>query len=326
MSGIAQYLPVGLAFEDAVALMAALAAFITFAAIWQTLLVRDPMKGRLKELQARRDGLRSDLLVVRKRKPLGIEPDAMGKLLKRFNLLRGAEAGKATIQLAQAGFRSRDALIIFMFAKLCLPIALGLIFMVLVVLLKVPPLPQPVAWGLAFLSVLIGWAGPELYVKNVADKRRTAIRKAMPDGLDLLVICAEAGLSVDAALTRAAREIALSSPELADELGLTAIELTFLPERQKAFENLNLRCNLPAVRGLVNTLKQTEKYGTPLARSLRVLSAEFREERLLKAEEKAARLPALLTVPMIIFILPPLFIVLVGPAILRVIDTLRGIG
>ncbi len=153
--------------------------------------------------------------------------------------------------------------------------------------------------------------------------RQNRLRRQLPDGLDLLVICAEAGLSLDAALTRVSREIGFSAPDLADEIGLTAVELGFLPNRRQALMNLAKRTELPAIRGVVNTLVQTERYGTPLAHSLRVLSAEFREERMLKAEEKAAKLPATLTVPMILFILPTLFIVLVGPAIIQVMDTMK---
>jgi tight adherence protein C len=148
------------------------------------------------------------------------------------------------------------------------------------------------------------------------------LSKALPDGLDLLVICAESGLSLDAALDRVANEIGAASPALGEELSLTSIELGFLPERRQALLNLNRRTNLPSIRGVVNTLLQTEKYGTPLSQSLRVLANEFRDQRLLKAEEKAARLPATLTVPMIMFILPVLFIVLIGPAIIKVMDTL----
>jgi tight adherence protein C len=130
-------------------------------------------------------------------------------------------------------------------------------------------------------------------------------------------------LSLDAALTRVSREIGFSAPDLADEIGLTAVELGFLPNRRQALMNLAKRTELPAIRAVVNTLVQTERYGTPLAHSLRVLSSEFREERMLKAEEKAAKLPATLTVPMILFILPTLFIVLVGPAIIQVMDTMK---
>jgi tight adherence protein C len=142
--------------------------------------------------------------------------------------------------------------------------------------------------------------------------------------LDLLVICAESGLSLDAGLERVAKEIGNASPDLAEELQLTSIELGFLPERRHALLNLNRRTNLAAIRGVVNTLVQTEKYGTPLSQSLRVLANEFRDQRLLRAEEKAARLPATLTVPMIVFILPVLFIVLIGPAIISVMDNMMS--
>ena len=144
----------------------------------------------------------------------------------------------------------------------------------------------------------------------------------LPDGLDLMVICAEAGLSLDATLGRVSRELGNTWPELAEELGITAAELTFLPERRTAFENLNTRTDSDGIRGVVNTLTQTAKFGTPLAQSLRVLAAEMREARMTRAEEKAARLPAMLTVPMIIFILPTLFIVLLGPAAINIMDTM----
>jgi tight adherence protein C len=166
-------------------------------------------------------------------------------------------------------------------------------------------------------GILAGAYLPTLMLKNLIERRRHKIQKALPDALDLFVICAEAGLSLDAAVTRVAREIGGGSPEMADELGLAAIELGFLPDRRDALHNLARRIGSADVRGLVNTLVQTEKYGTPLAQSLRVLSAEFRDTRLMKAEEKAARLPATLTVPMIMFVLPPLFVVLIGPAILQ---------
>ena len=130
------------------------------------------------------------------------------------------------------------------------------------------------------------------------------------------MICAEAGQSLDAALTRIAVKIDISSPEMADEIRLTALELGLLPERRQALINLDTRTNIPGIRGVVNTLNQTEKYGTPLAQSLRVLASEFRNDRMMKAETKAAKLPAIMTVRMIVFILPPLFIVLIGPAII----------
>ena len=159
----------------------------------------------------------------------------------------------------------------------------------------------------------------------MVNKRRAQLQKGLPDALDLLVICAESGLALDAALTRVAREMTRSAPELADEVGMTAIELGFQPERRTALTNLIKRTKLASIRGVVNTLIQTEKYGTPLAHSLRVLGSEYRDERMLKAEEKAAKLPATLTIPLIVFILPTLFIVLLGPAILSAIDGLGGL-
>ena len=171
-------------------------------------------------------------------------------------------------------------------------------------------------------GALIGsYKAPDIFVSNKVSKRSDAIRKGLPDALDLLVICAEAGLTVDAAFHRVARELGKAYPELGDEFALTAIELGFLTERRMAFENLSNRVPLDAIRGVVTTMIQTEKYGTPLASALRVLSAEFRNERMMRAEEKAARLPAIMTVPLILFILPVLFVVILGPAACSISDT-----
>jgi tight adherence protein C len=171
-------------------------------------------------------------------------------------------------------------------------------------------------------SVIGAYKAPDLYLKNKVQKRTHAIRKGLPDALDLLVICAEAGLTVDAAFNRVARELGKAYPELGDEFALTSIELGFLTDRRTAFENLATRIDLDSIRGVVTTMIQTEKYGTPLASALRVLSAEFRNERMMRAEEKAARLPAIMTVPLILFILPVLFVVILGPAACSISDTL----
>ena len=194
----------------------------------------------------------------------------------------------------------------------------------IVYVLQVFPFPEFLQPVLCFGATLMGFKGPEIYVRNVAIKRTQVIAKALPDGLDLLTICVEAGLSLDMALTRVSKELQGLSAELAYELQLTAIELTFLPDRQQAFENLANRNDIPGVRALVNAFRQTEKFGTPLAQSLRVLSAEFRNERMMKAEEKGARLPAMMTVPMMIFILPTLFIIIMGPGIISIIDTVMN--
>jgi tight adherence protein C len=173
----------------------------------------------------------------------------------------------------------------------------------------------PVCMG----AVLSGFIMPEVYLKNVTTRRREVLNYVLPEGLDLLTICVEAGLSIDAAFRRVAKEMQGSMPELAAEFELTAIELTYLPDRQQALENMAERSDSPAVGALVNALRQTEKYGTPLANSLRILSQEFRQTRASKAEEKGARMPALMTVPLMVFILPTLVTVLIAPAILQVL-------
>jgi tight adherence protein C len=320
---LGQLIP-GFASEDVIVISAAIAAAVSAVAVWQALLARDDLTPRLKALAERRAALKANMLASTPRARRKPSETVMHSVVTKLNLLRSREAEKARLALARAGIRSKDAVVTYLFCKIVLPFVLGAFAIVAVDWLQLVAVPEPYRIPVALGAVLLGFMAPGLYVKNTADKRRAAMQKGLPDALDLLVICAEAGLSLDAALTRVAREIGPSCAELADELGLAAVELGFLPERRQALENLNQRTDMAAVRGVVNTLQQTEKYGTPLAQSLRVLAAEFRNERLMKAEEKAARLPAILTVPMIIFILPPLFIVLIGPAILRTIDALRG--
>ena len=175
-------------------------------------------------------------------------------------------------------------------------------------------------------AALFGSKLPDLYVKNARSKRLEAVRKSLPDSLDMLVICAEAGLSSDSALKRVVAETSRKASVLAEELNQTALELGFMPERRQALENLAERVPLPSMNAFVNTMIQAEKYGTPLARAFKVLSQEQRTERMLRAEEKAGRLPATMTVPMMLFILPALFIVLIGPAVLDIMDNFIGMG
>jgi tight adherence protein C len=211
----------------------------------------------------------------------------------------------------------------FLFARLILPSMFAIAALINSPLLHALAVPPEFRFIPALGAALLGFHAPKIYLNNAAAKRRKKLQLALPDGLDLMVICAEAGLSLDATLLRVSRELAGSFPELAEELAITAAELTFLPDRRLAFENLNNRTDSDAIRAIVNTLQQTAKFGTPLAASLRVLAAESRAARLTRAEEKAARLPAMLTVPMIIFILPTLFIVLLGPAVISIMDTFR---
>jgi tight adherence protein C len=244
------------------------------------------------------------------------------RIVERLKLIKGKDAENATIALARAGKRTRDALVVYQFLRLCLPFAFGAAGVVLLYVLQVPKLPDQVRALVTVVLVVLGAFAPKVYVKNAAQKRQHQITRALPDTLDLLVISAEAGLSLDAAFSRVSKELAPAWPEMADELALASIELTFLSDRRRAMDNLAQRVDLESIRAVINTLRQSEKYGTPLAQSLRVLSAEFRNARMMRAEEKAARLPVLMTVPMVMFILPPLFIVLIGPAILQIIDQL----
>lgn len=243
-------------------------------------------------------------------------------IIERLRLAQESKLAEVGARLAVAGYRSRDAIYVYLAAKAGLPLGAAGSAIIVLFWAQLLVLSDAQRMLVSVTAILVAFFAPDLLIANAATRRRTAIQKGLPDALDLLVICAEAGLSLDAALERVARELAPSNEVLSEEIGITAVELTFLPERRQALQNLAKRTDLPAVRAVVSTLAQTEKYGTPLAQSLRVLSAEFREHRMLRAEEKAARLPAILTVPLIVFILPTLFVVLIGPAMLDVYDQL----
>lgn len=323
MSALDEYLPFGLTSDSLLVLLLTLLAFTVVVAIWFGLIERNPLESRAKLIASRRNELKSQLLTNRPRSSRRAESVGfMKRVVDLLRLMQDQQASKLRDRLAQAGYRSQDAIVIFVFFKAVMPVASGIIGFIVLYVIKVGDF-QPMVNLLSVCGAcLFGFLAPDLYVSNKTSKRQQQLAKALPDGLDLLVICAESGLSLDAGLERVSREIGNASPELAEELQLTSIELGFLPERRHALLNLNRRTNLSAVRGVVNTLVQTEKYGTPLSQSLRVLANEFRDQRLLRAEEKAARLPATLTVPMIVFILPVLFIVLVGPAVISVMDNM----
>lgn len=322
---IEAWLPAGTSPEAAITAIAAFSAFGCAVAVWQAFVTRSPAGNRARRLMRRREELRAGLAQSRGHAIRSVSTMTLMKTVtQKLNLLRAETTGRIAGRLARAGWRSREALITFGFLKAALPIvgaAVGFIAFDVLGLVRLPPGLDSFA---PLAAAAIGLYAPDVFVKNAIQRREKAIQKGFPDGLDLMVICAEAGLSLDASMTRVAAELERGCPELADELGLTAVELGFLPERRKAIENLTKRCQLASVRAVANTLYQTEKYGTPLANALRVLAAEFRNERLMKAEEKAARLPTILTVPMILFILPTLMIVLAGPAAIKIMDSLKG--
>ncbi|OYW45558.1 MAG: pilus assembly protein TadC [Sphingomonadales bacterium 32-68-7] len=306
--------------------LAAIAALAMVFAIYAAVTVKDPMAKRVKALSARREELKAGIIkqASRKRQSLLRRTDTTDRLkgtLESMRVLQESQVKAIQQLLAQAGYRNKEFAVAVIFARMVLPVVLG--FGAIVAIYWLDMFPE---WGsfrrfATFAGMVIaGYKGPEVYLKNKAKKRTDAIRKGLPDALDLLVICAEAGLTVDAAFNRVARELGRAYPVLGDEFALTAIELAFLTERRQAFENFAYRVDLDAVRGVVTTMIQTERYGTPLASALRVLSAEFRNERMMRAEEKAARLPAIMTVPLILFILPVLFIVILGPAACSIAD------
>jgi tight adherence protein C len=307
-------------------ILSAVAAFAVLLAIYAATTVKDPMARRVKALNERREQLKAGIVAsTNKRKGLrnrNQAADNVRQLLGQFKMLQDDQVKKTQIRLMQAGIRAKDLAFFIILARFVLPVILGIAAVILIYVMNHWP-----DWGgfrryMTVAGVLVGsYKAPDIWLKNKVSKRSNAIRKGLPDALDLLVICAEAGLTVDAAFHRVAKELGKAYPELGDEFGLTAIELGFLNERRNAFENLAQRVDLEAVRGVVTTMIQTEKYGTPLASALRVLSAEFRHERMMRAEEKAARLPAIMTVPLILFILPTLFVVILGPASCSINDS-----
>ena len=308
-------------------ILSGVATLAVMMAIYAATTVKDPMARRVRALNERREQLKAGIVAsTNKRKRLtnrNQAADRVRALLSKFKMLQDDQLQKTQQRLMQAGIRNKDLAFFIIFARFVLPLVLGIAAIVLIYVVDFWP-----TWGgvrryatVAGLLVL-SYKAPDIWLKNKVTKRSHAIRKGLPDALDLLVICAEAGLTVDAAFGRVSRELGKAYPELGDEFGLTAIELGFLNERRQGFENLASRVDLEAVRGVVTTMIQTEKYGTPLASALRVLSAEFRNERMMRAEEKAARLPAIMTVPLILFILPTLFVVILGPAACSIHDSL----
>ncbi|MFM7403771.1 MAG: type II secretion system F family protein [Erythrobacter sp.] len=309
-------------------LLAGLAAFSVMLAIYAAVTIRDPMAKRVRALEGRREQLKAGIVTAaaKKRNSLVRRSGATDKVkarLDRLNVLQESQIKSIQQKLAHAGYRNKELAVLIIGARAILPLVIGGMMGVLIYVVEFWPDWDPMTRLGAFaMSVFLSYKGPELYLSNKASKRTKEIQKGLPDALDLLVICAEAGLTVDAGISRVAKELGRAYPELGDEFALTAIELSFLNERRMAFNNLAYRVNLEAVKGVVTTMVQTERYGTPLASALRVLSAEFRNERMMRAEENAARLPAIMTVPLILFILPTLFVVILGPAACSIQDNL----
>jgi len=313
-----------------IALVVAAAVFVTvFTAL--PAFGGDPLKSRMKTVALEREELRAKqrarLAAEADRKRRGLREEqslGMKSIVERLDLKRALADEKTIAALKVAGFRGQNPLTKFLFFRLVLPFV-GLLLGALYVFVLGGLSEQPPFIKL-FVCILAAYAGfyaPNLYVSNRASKRKESIQKAWPDALDLMLICVESGMSVEAAFRRVADEIGMQSVALAEELVLTNAELSFLQERKQAYENLAARTGLDSVKSVSQALIQAERYGTPVAHALRVLSQESRDMRMNAAEKKAAALPPKLTVPMILFFLPVLFAVILGPAGIQVSE--RGI-
>lgn len=238
-------------------------------------------------------------------------------IVEKFELNRWLYADDAKARLASAGFRGPQAETTFLFSRLVTPLLFFILSVFYVFVMAPPDMPLTKALGILILALYCGIKAPEIYLKNTTIKRQDSMRRALPDALDLLLICIESGMSIEHAFRRVSMEIGMQSLPLAEELALTTAELSYLPERRTAYSNFAARTGLDGVKQISTSLIQAEKYGTPLGQALRVTARDIRDQRMTEAEKKGAALPPKLTVPMIVFFLPVLIAVIIGPAILR---------
>ena len=308
-------------------ILTAFVAVASFAAVFTIagpMLTGSTLEGRMKSVANRREELRR-----RSREALAQRANNGGTLrqtdaglyktiVERLQLSRLLEDPKVVDNLAQAGFRGPRPVTTFYFFRFVAPFAFALLLGLYLFLINGFGLNLMTKLSACLGGMMLGYYAPNIYITNVATKRRESIVGAFPDALDLLLICVESGMSIEAALQKVSQEVGSASIELAEELSLLVAELSYLPERRTAYEGLAKRTSHPGIKSVATAMIQAERYGTPLGSALRVMSKENRELRLAAAEKKAAALPAKLTVPMILFFLPVLFIVILGPAIIKV--------
>jgi len=281
---------------------------------------------RMKAVAERRDDLkrRSRANMAGGQGALRHTDDGFKKrIVDRLNLSKLLEDPKVAGQMVQAGYRGPRPLTTFYFFRFTSPFIFMIVAAFYLFVIKVVDWPTMNKVTATMAAAVAGFYAPNIYLKNRIDKRRASIMQAFPDALDLLLICVEAGMSIEAAIAKVSQEMGPSSIDLAEELSLLSAELSYLPDRRIAYENLGKRTNHPGVKSVATAMTQAETYGTPLATALRVMAKENRDLRMSAAEKKASALPAKLTVPMILFFLPVLFIVILGPAILNVIDMMK---
>lgn len=304
--------------ESMITMFIGLAAFGTVLTIMAPLFEGDKLKSRMKAVSVERERLRAQQraalingeVKLRDRPKAGIVP----QLVEALNLRRVFEAEASRELLRQAGLRSEKHLMTFLALRVIVPVVLALVVFVYTSTI----FADRVAPSMRITSSMIGFVAgmylPSIFLRNMVSRRQQSIRRAWSDALDLLLICVESGMAIEPAMQRVAREIGSQSVPLAEELTLTVAELSYLQDRRKAFDNLGKRTGLATVRSVVTSLIQSERYGTPLGQALRVLAQENRDMRMSEAEKKAAALPPKLTVPMILFFLPVIFVVILGPS------------
>jgi tight adherence protein C len=305
-------------------LFAAVAATATVLTLAMPLLATDNLSKRMKAVALERDKIRQrerERLARGDKITLRQSPKRyMQKVVDQLNLNKWVGQDEARLKLIQAGYRGHAPYIAYLFFRMVMPVVavLSTAFYIFVVLKMEQP--TVIKIGLCLIAAYLGMQLPYLFLKNRIGKRQLSIKRAFPDALDLLLICVESGMSIESAFRRVAAEIGTQSIPLAEEFTLTTAELSYLPDRRQAYENLGQRTDLDGVKSVCVALQQAERYGTPLAQTLRVLSQENRDLRMSEAEKKAAALPPKLTVPMILFFLPVLFVVILGPAAIRVMS------
>jgi tight adherence protein C len=303
---------------------AAVGAIATVITLAMPLIVTDTLGKRMKSVALEREKLRQrerERLARGEKVALRQSPKQyMQRIVDRFNLAKWVGQEEARALLVQAGYRGQAPYITFLFFRLVMPAVMllfSLFYLFVVIELDQPPL---VKLGLCIGATYLGMHLPSIFVKNKIARRQLSIKRAFPDALDLLLICVESGMSIEAGFRKVSGEIGTQSIPLAEELTLTTAELSYLQDRRQAYENLAKRTNLDGVKSVCMALQQAERYGTPMAQTLRVMAQENRDMRMSEAEKKAAALPPKLTVPMILFFLPVLFIVILGPAAIQVME------
>jgi tight adherence protein C len=306
-----------------VTLLAAIAAFATVLTVLMPVLSRDRLGTRMQIMATERDKMRAARLADIAKKDgqgrLRTAPKGfMQEIVDRFNLRSVFDSEDVRDKLKTAGLRGQAPLVTYMFFRVAMPAIIAVLALIYLFVIADYEYPALVKIGLAVGAAYAGFYLPNMFVENLVQRRQTSIKNSFPDALDMLLICVQSGMSVEAAFGKVSNEVGSQSLELAEELSLTTAELSYLQERRQAYENLGKRTGIPGIKAVATALIQAERYGTPVGQALRVMARENRDMRMAEAEKKAAALPPKLTVPMIIFFLPVLFVVILGPAIIQV--------